>query len=326
MFKKLLNSVLGAVEEAKEQASRQLAPQAPVASAPQPDPDPVTETPEVEFDPETLHGTHYTLDEFNAAVEQKVQAWIAQEAAEGTRMSQQDIDNLYFNFRREVYRDWTGADTDQMLQWEMANSMAHRGTATSGFTKEDPDNPLLQPIHGLSLKDYAAITMKISQGADIGAICKAMGIEPAIWEEINVLWGKRMQEDSSFTVQTLFGQYFSEGASHPALAALDAGAPAGGNANLDRLRSDRYFYEELCGARQAAYEYGLDGAQWILENYGISLGDFQAVAMEHATRQNQQWNSEEAMRYADYQMEKQKEYAAKFAAEQGGNIADDVNF
>ncbi|MFZ2266892.1 MAG: DUF6620 family protein [Azonexus sp.] len=325
MFKKLLNSVLSGLDEVKEQAMQQVAPPAP-ACAPRYEPEPEPAAPEVEFDPETLHGTHYTIEEFDAAVEVKVQAWIAQEAAEGTTLGQKDIDNLYFNFRRDVYCDWTGADSDQMIQWELANSMVHRGTATSGFTKDDPDNPLLQPIHGLSLKDYAAITLKISQGVDVGAICTAMGIEPAIWEEVNVLWCKRMQEDDSFTVQTLFGQYFSEGASHPKLAALQAGGAAGGNANLDRLRSDRYFYEELCGARQAAYEYGLDGAQWILENFAISLGDFQAVAMEHLTLQNQNWNSDDATRYMDYQQEKQKEYAAKFAAEQGGNIADDVSF
>lgn len=326
MFKKLLNSVFGGLEEVKDQVSKQVASSVPV-SAPRREPEPAPEEQEVEFDPVTLHGTHYSIEQFNDAVEKKVQAWVAQEAAEGTTMSQQDIDNLYFNFRRQVYCDWTGADSDQMLQWELANSLAHRGTATSGFTQDDPENPLLQPIHGLSLKDYAAITFKISQGVDMGAICQAMGIEPAVWEEVNVLWGKRMQEDASFTVQTVFGQYFSEGASHPKLAALHAGGSAGGsNANLDRLRNDRYFYEELTGARQAAYEYGLDGAQWILENFGISLADFQAVAMEHGTRQNQNWNSEEMMRYMDYQQEKQKEYAAKFAAEQGGNIADDVTF
>lgn len=325
MFKKLINSVFGGLEEVREAASGQVAPPTP-ASAARYEPEPEPEAPAVEFDPETLHGTHYSIEEFDAAVEYKVQAWIAQEAAEGTTMSQQDIDNLYFNFRREVYCAWTGADNDQMIRWEHANSMAHRGFATSGFTKDDSENPLLQPIHGLSLKDYAAITLKISQGVDIGAICAVMGMEPAVWEECNLLWCQRMQEDESFTVQTLFGQYFAEGVSHPRLAALQTGGSAEGNANLERLRSDRYFYEELCGARQAAYEYGLDGAQWILENYAISLGDFQAVAMEYATKQNQNWNSEEMMRYVDYQQEKQKEYAAKFAAEQGGNIADDVTF
>jgi hypothetical protein len=48
--------------------------------------------------------------------------------------------------------------------------------------------------------------------------------------------------------------------------------------------------------------------------------------MQWMTEQNQNWNSEDIMEFTNYQQEKQKEYAAKFAAEQGGNIADDVNF
>lgn len=30
--------------------------------------------------------------------------------------------------------------------------------------------------------------------------------------------------------------------------------------------------------------------------------------------------------YLDYRQQKQNEYAAKFAAEQGGNVADDIEF
>jgi hypothetical protein len=93
-----------------------------------------------------------------------------------------------------------------------------------------------------------------------------------------------------------------------------------------KIRTDRYFYGELARARQAAYEYGMDGAHWIFDVYGINLGDFQAVAMQWMTEQNPNWNSAQISEFGDYQQEKQKEYAAKFAAEQGGNIADDVEF
>jgi hypothetical protein len=200
------------------------------------------------------------------------------------------------------------------------------GYASSGFVKEDTTNPLLEPIHGISLKDYAAMAVKMSQGVDYLVVCKAMGIELAIWEELNTLWPKRMQEDGSFTVTTLYGQYFMEGSDHPKLNAIQPEVSANGKDALDKMKTDRYFYEELCGARQAAYAYGLDGAQWIQDNFGVSLGDFQMVAMQWMTEQNKNFNSEDISRYFDYQQEKEKEYAAKFAAEQGGNIADDVEF
>ena len=42
--------------------------------------------------------------------------------------------------------------------------------------------------------------------------------------------------------------------------------------------------------------------------------------------QNQNFDSNYVRECLDYQDEKQTEYAEKFAAEQGGNVADDVEF
>ncbi len=315
MFKKFIGSVLSSIETttrsvAEEEACADEAPP-PAKQA-------------VELDPETLHGTHYSIAEFDAEVERRVQAWLASHDDDDL---DHDIERVVRNNERaSVYAEWTGADSDQVTRWQLANSMEHSGVASLGMIKEEEGDALLAPIHGISLKDYAAMTLKLSQGVDNAAICQAMGIEPAIWEEVNVLWGQRMAEDHSFKVTTLFSQYFAEGVTHPALEALGANVPPTGHANLERLRSDRYFYEELCGARQAAYEYGYDGAQWILENFGVSLGDFQAVAVEYGLRQNREWSAAEIMKYQEYQDEKHREYAARFAAEQGGNVADDVDF
>lgn len=189
-------------------------------------------------------------------------------------------------------------------------------------------NPLLEPIHGISLYDYAAVSAKMASGIDPKDIYKALGIEPAVFEEASALWVTRMQEDSTFEVTILFGQYFSEADKHPKLNGLQAEVSEEGKANLEKLKTDRYFYEELNGARQAAYEYGYDGAQWVQDNFGISLGDFQAVAMKwsEVVAAETHSNPDNIHHYIDYQQKKQSEYAAKFASEQGGNIADDVEF
>ncbi len=186
-------------------------------------------------------------------------------------------------------------------------------------------NPLLEPIHGVSLQDYAAISAKMAAGVSVKDICKALGIESAIYEEASTLWVSRMQQDSTWEVTTLFGQYFGDADNHPKLNALKPEVGDTNVENLERLKTDRYFYEELCAARTAAYEYGMDGAQWIQDNYGINLGDFQSVAMLHLQKQNVE-DGEMQLHYVNYMQEKQKEYAAKFAAEQGGNVADDVEF
>ncbi|CAD0004143.1 DUF6620 family protein [Flavobacterium chungangense] len=281
---------------------------------------------EVEYDPETLHGTHYDVEDFDNEVETRAEAWIKDERESGENLQESDIKSIYTNYRREVYTEWNNCDSDQMIRFENANSLKYSGIQTSGFVKVDDNNPFLEPVHGISLRDYTAMCLKISAGVDYNEVCRAMGIESVIWEELNTIWPQRMGEDTSFTVTTLFGQYYAENVTVPQLENVKAEVSEEGLANLEKIKTDRYFYEELAGARQAAYEYGIDGAQWILDNYGINLADFQSVAMQWMTEQNQNWNSEEIVRFSDYQQEKQKEYAAKFAAEQGGNIADDVEF
>lgn len=188
------------------------------------------------------------------------------------------------------------------------------------------DENLLAPVHGISFKDYAAMVIKISQGVDTADVCKAMEIENTVWDELNTVWPQRMAEDQSYTLISMYGQFFSDTATNPKLESLQVAVSEEGKANLEKIRTDRYFYEELCGARQAAYEYGMDGAQWILDHFGINLADFQSVAMKWMTEQNLDGNYDNIIHYVNYQQEKQKEYARKFAAEQGGNIADEIEF
>lgn len=314
MFKKLFNTITGNNEEETQDVTNQASTEENTYQ-------------ETEFDPETLHGTHYDVADFDAEVERRIDAELERRGE--TNVSKQDRANWHFNLRRDLYQEWTGADSDQTVRWEHANSLKHSGIATSGFLNEEKatsDNPLLEPVHGITLRDYAEMAIKMTQGVSVDAIFKAMGIDNTIWDELNTVWPNRMAEDSTFSLSVLYGQYFADGVQNPKLLALEANVSEEGKANLEKMKTDRYFYEELTGARQAAYEYGLDGAQWIMDNFGVNLADFQSVAMQWMTDQNQNWDSNDILHYNNYQQEKQQEYAARFAAEQGGNVADDVEF
>ena len=221
---------------------------------------------ELEYDPETLHGTHYDVDDFEDEVEQLAQTWIEKEGI----TSQSEINNVYHNYRREVYMAWNECDSDQYIRFDNRNSLAHHGVAQMGNNmQEDENNPLLAPVHGINLRDYSAICAKLGSGVDENDIYKAFGIDATIWGEINTVWPARMAEDTTFSIAVLFGQYFGEADQHPKLQGVKSNLSEEGEANLERLKNDVYFYYELSGARQAAYEYGLDGAQWILDNFGI---------------------------------------------------------
>ncbi len=188
--------------------------------------------------------------------------------------------------------------------------------------QHDPNNPMLQPIHGISLQDYAAAAANAANGMSDEEICKRLGIDRPLWDEANQLWIKRMQQDTTFAVMSLYGQYFGQANTHPSFSKKTTNTTntASSEDYLTKLSIDEKFYYELCGARQAAYEAGLDGAQWIQDNFGISLGDFQSVAMKWMMNMN---NIQQKLAY---QEQKQKEYAKKFAQEMGGGIADDIEF
>ncbi|MDO4228795.1 MAG: hypothetical protein Q4C98_03210 [Capnocytophaga sp.] len=185
--------------------------------------------------------------------------------------------------------------------------------------QHDPNNPMLASIHGISLADYAAAAANAANGMTETEICNRLGIDLPVWDEVNQLWVKRMQQDTSFAVMSLYGQYFGQASSHPKFS-KQAVSASSDNDYLNKIATDEKFYYELCGARQAAYEVGLDGAQWIEDNYGISLGDFQSVAMKWMTAGGN------VVQMLAYQEKKQKEYAQKFANEMGGGIADDIDF
>ena len=278
------------------------------------------------INPENLHGNHYTEAQFDAEVEARLEA---KKSQLGDDWVEDDAKSYRRHFVRNVYFDWNeDADEDDFIQFEMMHSLKYFGTSTMGYVKADSENPLEAPIHGISLDDYAAIAMNLTT-FDENELFKAFGIDTAIWQEVNTLWPKRMQEDSTFTIVNLYGEAFMKAPNHPKILALKNGSAQtneGNSDNLDRLKTDKAFYLELEAARSVAYEYGIDGAQWIKDEFGIDLMDFQSVAMEWMTKRNMNFSTDQIREDADFQESVRAHYKERFAADQGGNVADDIEF
>jgi hypothetical protein len=281
--------------------------------------------PGVQLHPETLHGLHYTEEQFEAEVEKRLQEKLNDREDD----SEYDISDAWRNaLRTDVYMEWTGANHELAAQFTWANSLKFQGFSTSANVKEDLSDPLLAPIHGISFYDYSAMCSKLANGAKEEIVLKAFGIDKVIFEELNTMWPKRMQEDNTYTLVALMGQYYADADKHPKLQNLGVTATAAGTNtdNIALIMQEELFYAELAGAREAAYEYGLDGAQWVLENFGIPLGDFQQAAMKHMQSHNVLSNPRKMEALINYQNAFKEQYAAKFAEEQGGNVADDIEF
>jgi len=184
-------------------------------------------------------------------------------------------------------------------------------------------NPLLQPVHGVTLFDYAAGTVKIGSGTPESEILSILGFDKPQWDEAGFTWQQRMQEDTEMAVMTLYSKYFGEVDQHPKLGnsttTTTSQTQKSDNPNFERIKTDEKFYYELAAEREAAAEVGKDGGQYILDKYGINLIDFQAQAMVWMRSGNVQ-------SMMTYQYEKKDEYLAQFQKEMGGTIADDINF
>jgi hypothetical protein len=187
------------------------------------------------------------------------------------------------------------------------------------------ENPLLAPIHGITLEDYSAACAKIGSGLSEQDIATALGVELPVWQEANLLWPERMKQDETFHIVTLFGQYFGQADQHPKFNGLKPNTSAAGTDNTTRIKEDKDFYQELEVARQVAYDYGIDGAQWIADKYGIQLGDFQVAASIWNASLHQELASD-FEGYTERQDAYRTQYQALFAAAQGGNVADDIEF
>src|SRR5690606_32526958 len=84
---------------------------------------------------------------------------------------------------------------DQIKNAMIGNVSQHQfdaGAASVGMTTmntatEDPNDPLLQPIHGISIGDYAAGILKIGEGIAEDKVCVALGVERPMWDEAKQL-------------------------------------------------------------------------------------------------------------------------------------------
>lgn len=202
------------------------------------------------------------------------------------------------------------------------------GYSTMNTATEDPNDPQLQPVHGITIFDYAAGAAKLGAGCTEEQVCRALGVERPMWDEAQTTWNNRMRDDKSFNVVNVYSKYFGKVQEHEKLGNLQPeNAPATqvesetAKANLQRLENDKYYFFEIQGAIQAAYDNGIDGAQWLIDHLGLTVSQVNSAG----TKWMGDFNTLAAM--VDYQEEKKKAYSKQFARESGTDgVADDINF
>lgn len=220
------------------------------------------------------------------------------------------------------------AFAEQDMQKAFQAGAASAGVKIPGTAKEDPEDPHMQPVHGITLFDYAAGAAKIGEGCTEEQICQGLGVERPMWDEAQSTWNNRMRDDNSYNVVNVYSSYFGKAKDHPKLGALlpdnppVSEVPQGkAKEHLERLESDKYYFFEIQGALEAAYASGIDGAQWLIDHLGLTVSQVNSTGVKYMNDFN---IMAEMM---DYQDQKKQEYQQQFAKQHGvSGAADDIEF
>ncbi|MGO3807230.1 MAG: DUF6620 family protein [Sphingobacterium sp.] len=202
------------------------------------------------------------------------------------------------------------------------------GVKTMNTATEDPNDPLLAPVHGLTIGDYAAGAYKIGEGCTADEVSAALGVERPIWDEVQTTWNNRMRDDTSYNLVNVYSKHFGQAKEHPKFATLvPSNKPQtdvlseDAKATLERLETDKHYFFEIQGALEAAYANGMDGAQWLIDNLGLSVGQVNGAGTKYM-------NDFSVMaQMMAYQEQKKNEYNEQFKKENGaGGVVDDIDF
>ena len=61
-------------------------------------------------------------------------------------------------------------------------------------------NPLLEPVEGITLDQWAEANAKIASGTATEEAIKSIGADMPKWDRVNAEWLTRMSNDTSFTI------------------------------------------------------------------------------------------------------------------------------
>ncbi len=132
-----------------------------------------------------------------------------------------------------------------------------------------------EPVHGISLQQWAAAQAQIASGADAGPVVEGLEIDDATWQAVSAEWNDRMARDTTATIATEYGKAFAGGgagqfaaAGEEAAAAMDAGADPAGDPPISIEQ-----WVEIDVAQSVGYEQGREAAD-VLAQFGMTPADW----------------------------------------------------
>lgn len=174
---------------------------------------------------------------------------------------------------------------------------------------------LLDPIKGISMEDWAAANVQISNGRPLDEVLKVLGTEKPIWDEVSAEWMARMSQDTTFAISKVYGDAFTN-PNIGKFAKAGGGGAAQGSGEVEKVKNDFELYIKIMCHQNMASTQGIDATS-ILKKYGLSVTDWSMIGAHWAPKMGS--DLQLAMKMSPL-MEK---YNAEFATAGAGS---DINF
>ena len=186
----------------------------------------------------------------------------------------------------------------------------------------------METINGIGFEDWAAACGQISQGMSEERVCEILATEKPLWKEAMELWsdklGDMMAEDMEIATQ--YGNIFA----NPNVGKFATTGEVEAIDDLLAIAPDLASYYKIFWHQSVAAKYGIDSLT-VLEEYGLTIGQFGQLNMHYIARQNEylhEDNPDQPENQAAFQqlLAKWEQHFEAYYADEKVDLASDIEF
>lgn len=170
-------------------------------------------------------------------------------------------------------------------------------------------NPILDPVEGITLEQWADVNAKVASGATTDEAIKAIAVDMPKWDRVNNEWLTRMKNDTTFTISKRYAAAFNTTAT--------GNLGAGSQVSADSYPFEKYI--ECMVAQDVLGKMGRD-AQDVLKDFGLTVADYSNIASYWSGKMMSDFSLGAKMMQLD------AEYRKKYSSMTPGDTNKDIQF
>jgi hypothetical protein len=170
-------------------------------------------------------------------------------------------------------------------------------------------NPLLDPVEGITLDQWAGVNAQLASGTSAEEAIKTIGVDMPKWDRVNNEWLTRMRNDTSFVISQKYAAAFNTTAT--------GNLGSGSQVSADSYPFEKYI--EVMVAQDVLGKQGRD-AQDVLKDFGLTVADYSNISSYWSGKMMTDFSLAMKMSQLD------AEYRRKYESMAPGDAHSDINF